>query len=693
MSTPSSSPLIREVRLELMRHGPTHNQLLSPLTQYLAICGNHSAMSVQVPFEHADHLRRVRALRYDTRDPESVRDAFLAMGRDVTHLLGSVSTLPAEISSAGAFGEIIHLRLVLSAAELAALPFEMASRAVGLPDAGHYLFQGERPVVVTREVRRVASGQVRWPTGAPKVLFAAASPPEFREVPWKAHFLALRYAINPWIGWQSADDADDNAGRVSEVKRHLKVLPRATLDEIQAECTKSEYTHVHILAHGASETTAAGDESRFRLAFHSKRDAKQTDRVDGVRLAAALCSRGAAGHRPTVVTIAGCDSGDQGSVLTPGGSVAHALHEAGVPLVVASQFPLSFLGSVFMTEVLYNALLRGVDPRVAVHMLRQVLLARVPDRHDWAAIVAYASLPDDLDGQMEEAWYHRTRKSADVSLARLQSALAAQARARGAEVAFESAHREPPDAPSEADVMKHQHELQTLVSEFESRLTQVSVARRSQIHGFLGSVAVRYAWLRWRSGRDQNLPRPVGEGSGPSASLAEDASEEEALRSARTHYHRAFQLDPSKAWAFSQKVILDFALGGCEKLDVDAWCVIGTLCHDALASGIDDRVTSAHGTLVEWHVLSVARDPSLSHDAAAERAIEHFQALVDRVGNRAFEAFSALRQVIRFKNWWAREEPGESEVRRAVRAVAERVIEAAFRWRVPDRWYEHEFRT
>jgi hypothetical protein len=64
----------------------------------------------------------------------------------------------------------------------------------------------------------------------------------------------------------------------------------------------------------------------------------------------------------------------------------------------------------------------------------------------------------------------------------------------------------------------------------------------------------------------------------------------------------------------------------------------------------------------------------------------------DRLGSR-FEAFSTLRQVIRVNNWWAREVPGESETRRSVRAVADKVIEAAFRWRVPDRWYEHEFRT
>ena len=40
---------MRTITLELLRHGPTHNQLLSPLTQYLALCQNHSAVTVRVP--------------------------------------------------------------------------------------------------------------------------------------------------------------------------------------------------------------------------------------------------------------------------------------------------------------------------------------------------------------------------------------------------------------------------------------------------------------------------------------------------------------------------------------------------------------------------------------------------------------------------------------------------------------------
>jgi hypothetical protein len=80
------------------------------------------------------------------------------------------------------------------------------------------------------------------------------------------------------------------------------------------------------------------------------------DRVSGARLAGAIrpvrqrypqtlaC--------PSVVTIASCESANVGSVTGTGASIAHAVYEAGIPLVIGSQFPLSFPGSVLMVEAL-----------------------------------------------------------------------------------------------------------------------------------------------------------------------------------------------------------------------------------------------------------------------------------------------------------------------------------------------------
>ena len=50
---------IRNIKLELLRPGPAHNQLLSPLTPYLALCGADGPVTVNIPFEHRHLLNRL----------------------------------------------------------------------------------------------------------------------------------------------------------------------------------------------------------------------------------------------------------------------------------------------------------------------------------------------------------------------------------------------------------------------------------------------------------------------------------------------------------------------------------------------------------------------------------------------------------------------------------------------------------
>ena len=61
---------IQKVKLEFLRPGPSHNQLLSPLTPYIALCGEEGPVTVQMPFEHRQLLMRLRRLRYESdKDP------------------------------------------------------------------------------------------------------------------------------------------------------------------------------------------------------------------------------------------------------------------------------------------------------------------------------------------------------------------------------------------------------------------------------------------------------------------------------------------------------------------------------------------------------------------------------------------------------------------------------------------------
>ena len=81
---------VRSVNVEFLRPGPPHNQLLSPLTQYLAICGDSGAGVVKVPYEHAVFERKLKELRYETGDAGDRLAMLHEVGADMGRILGAV---------------------------------------------------------------------------------------------------------------------------------------------------------------------------------------------------------------------------------------------------------------------------------------------------------------------------------------------------------------------------------------------------------------------------------------------------------------------------------------------------------------------------------------------------------------------------------------------------------------------------
>ena len=122
------------------------------------------------------------------------------------------------------------------------------------------------------------------------------------------------------------------------VADRLALVPDATVATIEAACATGRYTHVHILAHGV-ESRAAYD-VRYGLALHSTNEPSGRELVSGERLASILRApkRNERGcfTRPAVVTLASCNSGNVGTITSMDASIGHALHEAGVPMVVAT---------------------------------------------------------------------------------------------------------------------------------------------------------------------------------------------------------------------------------------------------------------------------------------------------------------------------------------------------------------------
>lgn len=405
---------IPRVTLELVRQGPPHNQLLSPLTPYFAICGNHEPEIVHVPFEHATLLRKLKNMRYRGpggagADSEISADAE-DVSRALTDMLSSIRSLHGTLQSIGGSGaRLVVLELVVSAAELSLLPFELVFRP-GMPTRN--LCAAE--VVVLRRTRRVPATSMNWPV-RPRVLFAysdVAGP-----VPFDRHALALRECLSPWLAHVQGEDPLIAA---SEAAKYVTVIERASLQSIREVYERmaardQEITHVHILSHGTSR------DGKFGLALHDPADPVSTDFVSGERLVGALNAMPSNGRRkvPACVTIAACDAGNVGDVVYVGASVAHELHEGGVPFVVASQLPLSFRGSVAMVRELYEHLLLVTDPQVALAKTRHAVRgwsSAGKGLMDWASIVAYGALPKRLDAQVSKGRMEQGKRAVESAL-------------------------------------------------------------------------------------------------------------------------------------------------------------------------------------------------------------------------------------------------------------------------------------
>ncbi|HYE35869.1 CHAT domain-containing protein [Methylocaldum sp.] len=644
---------IRNVKLELLRPGPAHNQLLSPLTPYLALCGADGPATVQMPFEHRQLLNRLDRLRYDingTPIAASQRETEVReLGEAIGRVLGQVPALLSELSDPRADGgNLIHLRLSLSAFELGMVPFEAAIAPDGFPGSGSPLFlQSRTPIVMTREVRRGRPLPIEW-NRTPRILFAFASPDGLPQVPAQDHLQAIRRAIDPWV--KIKDSPED---RVREVKRILTVLPNASLEQIREACSTAQYTYVHILAHGAPVNNS-GDR-HYGLMLCSDTDPAKGDVVDGERLAIVLTARDSSGntkHRPNVVTLATCDSGNIESVLIPGGSIAHELHAAGIPWVVASQFPLWMRASSIAAEVLYSGLLNGTDPRSVLHDLRQRLRTDSPGTHDWASIVCYATVPWNFENQVDAFRDKRIRSKLDVKYDRIDELVGANANGRKAAEA-----RNPTDRDAELESLcgSIRADLKAWCAESVAEKSPLQKAERLRMSAASEKrIGIAYFVIAESETDDPEVVRTKREKG------------KKAYESSRDFYREALEIEPFNSWAITQYLsmlatpILADSTEAWKSLAKDYgpwWSAARQIAHWQLRKAVGEDCGYVLATLAELALLGVAYGGPGFKASQAEQEIKRCcEDMLGLLGPGAFPILSTQRQFRRYLEYWQREQ-------------------------------------
>lgn len=631
---------IQDIVLEFLRSGPAHNQLLSPLTPYMALCGADGPVSVHVPFEHAQLLTRLNRLRYEVDGvavSASQREGELQeLGEAVARMLAKIPALVSELRAARTdTSRLVNIRLAISAYELGLVPFEATMALADSSGSGAPLLL-RTLTNMTREIRRGQPLKVQWDR-SPKILFAFASPPGFPAVPAQEHLEALRRAIDPWIKIK-----DDPKERVREVREMLTVLQNATARKISDACQAEDYTHVHILAHGAP--MPGSENRRFGVVLSKEGDPNGHVVVDGQSLAMALKglkSNGLAKPPPTVVTLATCDSGNTNSVMTPGGSIAHELHAQDIPWVIASQFPLWMRASSVAAEILYRGLLLGNDPRWVLHELRQRLRIDLPETHDWASIVAYAAITSDLEPQVDAFRSRQTKLKINVKFARMDDLVVS---------------REPDSATSpERDP--------TMI---DLELNELCAAIRTDIAEWCDQPAA------------QRSPKEKAERLGISAASekriaivfsrsSKDCESKEAYRKSRELYQDALKIDTVNHWVMTQFLSIaampalvadDIALTNLSSVYGRWWMVARHLAQWQLGSSSASALDRgwAHSSLAELDLLGTIYDGSAFEvEEARASIVGHCQAICDLSAAHSFPVLSTQRQFRRYLEHWPRD--------------------------------------
>jgi CHAT domain-containing protein len=599
---------MRSVTIEFLRFGGDEG-ILRKRDRYLATCGSNPVREFDMPLSHKEFFTHLKKLRYQASESDR-KKALTELSSFVTDILDPPETVP---------GELLQLDLVTSAAELWALPFEAA-----LADGEKPLFADpDRVVVPTRRIRQAFADRAsRWPA-KPRVLFAYASPKANQEVPSKAHKDALKAALEPWI--ETIEGVPEDFLTEGSV---LRILPGASLESIAEACRtahekKRPFTHVHILAHGQRVKGEWDDDSYFGLALQSKsgKAATAEELVDAL-----MFDKG----RPAVVTLAVCDGGNAENSVIPGRSLAHTFHRAGVPVVVGSQLPLTFEGSVAMTREIYGALLSGDDVRLALYKARKALheLPEAKAGHDWVSLVAYVQLPEgyadhllDVRLQAELACLLTARRWADHILER----------------------QEPSDEPLAKVATSLRRRIEAL-SKFITE-TEKQTSRRGLYEenaGLLGSAHKRLAELLFLRGSRSGDPGLLGE------SRAE-------LGAACSSYLQGYKRNLSHHWTgvqyLSLRAILD---GSLREKDTGYW-------HAALGAAEIDRDADemeywALGSLAELLLLA----PLAGQKARLDEACERLREMRERVKKHSSDDLpidpieSTRFQLRRYRDWWTK---------------------------------------
>ncbi|QFT71801.1 CHAT domain-containing protein [Ruegeria sp. THAF33] len=638
--------------VEPVRTG-VRNAMLDPQRSYQLLIPSQETFTSRLDEDvfdrdfHKQFLVSLQSLAYFDKSHKPINVATRNQALENCSKLVGKLFKKAEFKSEQAFTQI---DLVLSFDELTQLPFETLTIPDGEGNKVHLGDHRAGKVILTRRIRGAEiqkSGP--WPI-RPRVLFAwaAADAKGQRSEPeHKKHYDALRDAflhITPSRTFEGYTDV------IPDAKSIITELKDASLHDIETACIEARdenapYTHVHMLAHGVpiakkhQNCTVYG--VRLRGEDSISQDVSSEDLCKALSPMLSSCR---------AVTLAICDGGNETSLLEPGESLAHKLHEAGFPVVIGSQFPLTFGGSSIMVSSFYRGEANGLDVRESLLEMRRELFdyGQEQNTHDWAAITPYVRLPDDYRQRL-----FLTSTGAD--LLRMEAASDRMGKLIAANASTIDRYREEIDATCQhADALK----LKLKTVDKEPDLVQIQFLK-NEILGLIASSAKRRAEWYWEL-----------------AKCFADYREElvgksrHELNEARDWYKRSAE-DLNNHWGVLQAAATEIiTLGDASN---NLFLKIGRMASENVVASESDleKVCWAHGTLMECELLEGHIDGSTD----IVEIVACFNRLKATSHGKDHPPATTIKTLIRYRDWWTKENGFFRNSEKDLSEIAARVLE------------------
>ena len=287
---------------------------------------------------------------------------------------------------------------------------------------------------------------------------------------------------------------------------------------------------------------------------------------------------------------------------------------------------------------LFGNLLAGADPRSVLYDLRRRLRTDCPSTHDWASIVAYATLPPDFESQLTGFRDAQMKAALSVKLNRLDDLFG---------------RREASPRPTDVDELEAiSKSIRATLAIWCNELTDDPAQRLKPATSM-------------RLGMGGASEKRLGIADQAASEREQDPEKKSALREksrlayrySRDYYCQAIEADASSTWPLTQYLCMNAVLAsagdhGRKPFGIpseDWWSVSTSIARSEVET---ERGAYALADLIELSLLCCFYNQSCDHQAISHQIHDYVEKINQLEHNAPIPKKALLRQLGRYQHSW-----------------------------------------